>query len=268
MRQRTITAIIMTIVFVPLFVLGELPLMILLGFLSLFATYEIYHLTHADETDWLTLLTNGFFSLVTYISTILYLIDEVAIIWPLSCVFVSVLIYIYYRYGLNQSIRGNLVASLYPSIGFAALFAFRETSLVLIGFIFLITVSTDVFAYLVGVNFGKHKLAPTISPKKSWEGSIGGTGVTLILAITYLLVFDLNTVLSIEANIFMMIVLAFFMSVLGQIGDLVASYMKRKQGVKDFSQLFPGHGGVMDRFDSVIFVGVVMLVVSELVKLV
>lgn len=268
MKQRTITGVIMAVVLVPLFVLGNIPLMITLGLLSLFATYEIYHMAHSDEIEWLTLLTNLFFGLGMYLTTILYLLGHVPVIWPVTSVIVTSLVYVYYYYGLNQSLKYNLISSLYPSIGFATLFAFRESSLFLIGFVFLITVSTDVFAYVVGINFGKHKLAPKISPKKSWEGSIGGTTITIVLAIIYILVTDLNGILSIEANIFVMIVLTILMSILGQIGDLIASQMKRNHNIKDFSQLFPGHGGVMDRFDSVLFVGVVMLVISEIVKLV
>lgn len=268
MKQRTITGLVMAVVLVPIFIIGNIPLMIVLGLLSLYATYEIYHLSHTEDIEWLTLLTNLFFGLGMYLSTILYLLGHVPVIWPVTSIIVTSLVYVYYYYGLNQSFKYNLIASLYPSIGFATLFAFRESSLILIGFVFLITVSTDIFAYMVGINFGKHKLAPKISPKKSWEGSIGGTTITVILAVIYIVVFNLNGILSIEANIFMMIVLTILISIFGQIGDLVASQMKRNHSVKDFSQLFPGHGGVMDRFDSVLFVGVVMLVISEIVKLV
>ena len=266
MKQRVITGVIMAVVLIPIFVLGNWPLMILLGLFSAAATYEIYHLSHQDEIDWVILSTNLLLSIMMYISLVSYLIGDRTLATPLVTISVSVLVYIYYYVALNQSMKDNLIASLYPSIGLAALFAFRDTSLILVGYVFLITIATDVFAYFVGINFGKHKLAPSISPKKSWEGSIGGTLIALILTIIYLLVTDLNVVLMIESNFFGMIILTILISIGGQIGDLVASKMKRNYNIKDFSQIFPGHGGVMDRFDSIIFVGVVMLVISELMS--
>jgi len=102
---------------------------------------------------------------------------------------------------------------------------------------------TDSFAYFTGRAFGKHKLAPTISPKKTWEGAIGGTAFALLLLVPYAV--KLLGMPAVPA-----FVCVFIGSVLGQIGDLLESKLKRWGGVKDSGNFFPGHGGVLDRLDS------------------
>ena len=110
---------------------------------------------------------------------------------------------------------------------------------------------TDVFAYLIGKRFGKHKLTE-VSPKKSVEGSIAGIiGAILFVGVyTYVL----NTYMNFNISYLYIILISILLSVIGQIGDLAASTIKRYAGVKDFSNLIPGHGGMLDRLDSVIFV--------------
>lgn len=110
---------------------------------------------------------------------------------------------------------------------------------------------TDIFAYLVGKACGKHKFTD-VSPKKSIEGCIGGLigGVLMILGYTYVI----NNTLNFNISYLYITLVAIFLSAIGQIGDLAASTIKRYAGVKDFSNLIPGHGGMLDRLDSVIFV--------------
>jgi phosphatidate cytidylyltransferase len=112
---------------------------------------------------------------------------------------------------------------------------------------------SDTFAYFCGTALGKHKLAPHISPKKTVEGSVGGLlGTALALAVYGLIMrhlFDLHGV-----NYALLALLGVFCSVFGQIGDLSASIIKRECGIKDFGKILPGHGGMLDRFDSVLFV--------------
>jgi len=117
----------------------------------------------------------------------------------------------------------------------------------------------DTFAYIFGRLFGKHKLAPQISPKKTWEGAIGGTIFTIAL-IVWLgpLVFHTGLI----ANIFLGILL----SISGQTGDLLESAIKRWAGAKDSSQVFPGHGGVLDRLDSLFLAGPLTVVVLGVIR--
>lgn len=111
---------------------------------------------------------------------------------------------------------------------------------------------TDSCAYFAGMFFGKHKLAPVISPKKTVEGSIGGIfGVALIL-VAY--AFVTANIMDLRVNVFSVIVIGVISGTLSQCGDLCASIIKRENNIKDFGNLMPGHGGVMDRFDSFLFV--------------
>ena len=109
---------------------------------------------------------------------------------------------------------------------------------------------SDTWAYFVGSRFGKHKLAPKISPKKSVEGAIGGVvGNALFCVVTYLIC-DYTCFRNETLNIWMILVGSVILTVLGMCGDLSASVIKRNFGEKDFGNLFPGHGGVLDRIDS------------------
>lgn len=116
----------------------------------------------------------------------------------------------------------------------------------LIWLVFLSAFGTDIMAYFVGVAIGKHKLCPKLSPKKSIEGAIGGVLGSVIFCgiFAYFVEPDLLT----ECMI-----IAVLGSIVAQFGDLSASALKRQMGIKDYSNLIPGHGGVMDRFDSVMF---------------
>ncbi len=112
--------------------------------------------------------------------------------------------------------------------------------------VFIISFGTDTFAYLAGNLFGKRKLCPKISPNKTIEGSIGGILGSIILLIVYSIYFDLSPMWKI-------ILLSIFCSIMAQLGDLVASKIKRICGIKDYGYIMPGHGGILDRFDSIIF---------------
>ena len=117
---------------------------------------------------------------------------------------------------------------------------------------------TDIFAYFCGLAFGKHKLIPDVSPKKTVEGSIGGIIFCAIGYIVYGII--VSRVFDVEMNIFALGIFGLIISVVAQIGDLSASLIKREFGVKDYGSLFPGHGGVLDRFDSVIAVSCVLMI--------
>lgn len=116
-------------------------------------------------------------------------------------------------------------------------------------YLLLVSTMTDTFAMLIGCLIGKHKLIPDVSPKKSVEGSIAGSLVgTAIASIYYFNVVESNI------GIIALIMMTLLLTVLGQIGDLFFSKIKRENGIKDFSNLMPGHGGILDRFDSLVFI--------------
>lgn len=117
--------------------------------------------------------------------------------------------------------------------------------LLLLGF-FLMIWANDSGAYLIGVRFGKHRLFPRISPRKSWEGAVGGFVLTLAIALVLSLFIE-------QLSWGHWLAIGVLVSVMGTFGDLVESMLKRSVNVKDSGSLLPGHGGVLDRFDAVVF---------------
>ena len=129
-------------------------------------------------------------------------------------------------------------------------------------YLLAIATMTDTFAMLIGCLIGKHKLIPDVSPKKSIEGSIGGSVVgTIIASIFY------YNVISNNINIFILILMTLALTVLGQLGDLFFSKIKRENKIKDFSNIMPGHGGILDRFDSLSFIVLGYIVIINLINL-
>ena len=121
----------------------------------------------------------------------------------------------------------------------------------LVWYILISAWGTDTFAYFTGMKFGKHKFSK-ISPKKSIEGCVGGlVGATLLMVIFTIFV---NKYTSINMPYWYIIIMGIILSILSQIGDFSASAIKRTVGIKDFGKLFPGHGGMLDRIDSIIFI--------------
>ena len=177
-----------------------------------------------------------------------------------------------------------LLAIFYIGICFGSLMVLRAYGVRFIVYLFIVSAITDTFALVFGMTFGKHKMAPTISPKKTWEGAIGGTLVAMILGFVFLFfytyispifhgdnksveffngVFDFES-FSQHGKVLFMLVLTLLMSICSQLGDLVASKLKRNYGIKDYSNLFPGHGGVLDRFDSALFASAIFLVLLQI----
>jgi phosphatidate cytidylyltransferase len=118
----------------------------------------------------------------------------------------------------------------------------------------LATFGSDTAAYFIGKAFGRHKLAPQTSPGKTWEGAIAGAAGGIIIS----LLFTLETPLRLPLSWWQAVLLGLAISVFGQAGDLVESLLKRNYGVKDSGSLMPGHGGILDRMDSLLFAGVVV----------
>lgn len=142
------------------------------------------------------------------------------------------------------------VASMYIGTGFHYMAAIRnaQQGLALLCYVFVVVWSTDIFAYTFGRKIGRHKLWPVISPNKTWEGSIAGCLMAVLLTTVYVFLVPVNRPKA------ALIIASLFLSIVGQIGDLVESAYKRHYGVKDSGKILPGHGGILDRFDSMLFV--------------
>lgn len=126
-----------------------------------------------------------------------------------------------------------------------------ENGNILIWYVFFAAWGTDTLAYLIGKNFGKHKFTE-VSPKKTVEGCLGGLLGSILFCIVY--TFVCNNLWNLEISYTYILGISIFLSVISQIGDLAASCVKRYCEIKDYSNLIPGHGGILDRIDSVIFI--------------
>ena len=130
---------------------------------------------------------------------------------------------------------------------------------------------SDSAAYFAGKFFGKHKLAPEISPKKTVEGAIGGVLGCVLGFVILGIAFDAIAVsngMTFKVNYFVLVPVALVLSVVGMLGDLTFSVIKRQYGIKDYGNLLPGHGGVLDRFDSVTFTAPALYIIIQFIDIV
>ena len=151
---------------------------------------------------------------------------------------------------------------IYPGLTLSSLFFINNSLLASLGlaFVFCVSMFTDVFALVFGLLFGKHKLAPAISPKKTIEGAVGGVFGGILGAVVVFLIFEVFGLLEMgfltwglrkSYTLLSYSLIAVFGSCLTQMGDLIASLIKRSLGVKDFSKMLGNHGGMLDRFDGI-----------------
>lgn len=165
-----------------------------------------------------------------------------------------------------KDLLATIFSLIYPmalvSLAFALSREFPCGGTFAISFAIFLPVFSDTFAYLVGSTLGKRKLCPSISPKKTVAGAIGGLLGSVLCAVTFFLLFDFYAVIpvgyvtfsdSVAVRAVVFVVLGIVGGVLAEIGDLAASRIKRTMNIKDFGNIFPGHGGVLDRLDSIMF---------------
>ncbi len=168
------------------------------------------------------------------------------------------------EYSISDASR-SAVMTVYVTFGFSAFILLRSvkgSGLVLFLLAFFIPWVCDAMAYFVGMSMGKHKLIPDVSPKKTVEGAIGGTVGVVLLTAVFCVVMQLG--FDKTPNYPLLLLLALVGGIIGQCGDLIASLLKREFGIKDYGKIFPGHGGVMDRFDSNIAVATFIYIVCRI----
>lgn len=187
--------------------------------------------------------------LIGYLATVLTFVSFTYSVLPINVVMALLVVLLLIYYVLSHTttfvdVAVTLFGIMYVPCLFFHIYYLENTPYIWL--VFLIAFGTDTFAFIFGNLFGKTKLAPVLSPNKTWEGSIGGVVGSLGLTLAYVLYIDLPITFSL---VLMMIIV----SICSQLGDLAASKLKRWAEIKDFGVLIPGHGGVLDRFDSVLF---------------
>ena len=266
MKKRVLSAIIMILIFVPLLFIGGIPFAILMTILSLGAMYELITIREKKK-HFPTLIKIASFLLIIFSSVLIY--NQNIFSYTMSYQLISFIVLIYLLpillknknmdYDINDALY--LVGSLlFINIAFNLILVVRNYSLDYLIYLLLITVITDTFALITGMYIGKNKLAPTISPNKTIEGFIGGVLMGTFVATTFY-----YTVIDPGISLAILILTTLFLAVVGQLGDLVFSSIKRTFNVKDFSNLIPGHGGILDRLDSLIFVILAFILVMGLI---
>ncbi|MBO5102267.1 MAG: phosphatidate cytidylyltransferase [Clostridia bacterium] len=275
MKTRTITSAFILLVTVPLIIFSQYIIYpIALAVLSLFATYEILRAIGVEREYILSVpayilscaLPFGSF-FVTNEKSSIYLLTIAALMF----------FYLIYIMGVSVFSKGRIsyktIAEVFMSItyvvvSFSALsiirYINREVGVFWLALVFIVSWVSDSMAYVVGSLIGKHKLIPEISPKKTVEGAIGGVVGAIIAFLLYGLILDL-AIEEMEVRYFVLAIYAAILAVVSQLGDLIASLIKREHGVKDYSNLLPGHGGIMDRFDSILAVSTILLILCLVV---
>lgn len=252
MKQRVITAVVALIIFIPILVAGGIWIEIAAAALALVAMSEVFIMRKR------IIMSADF--LFAGLGVLLVVFPDSYFKWlpahlgRLDLIYLAVACLLLVTVATKNrtsfdDVSVSTLAMFYIGTGFHNLITVRNgAGLDTLLFAMLIVWLTDSGAYMVGRKIGKHKLWPAISPNKTWEGSIGGNVVALIFAAIYLHFFPQFY------GFWTMMAIALFLSVVGQLGDLVESALKRYYGVKDSGKILPGHGGILDRFDSMLLV--------------
>ena len=270
MKQRIITAIVLVIIAIPICIFsGTIIFPIAMAFIGLAGVYEMLGCMGTRKN----LLISVPLYILALASPFLvwrrynYFItsfkpDYSAILLPLLFALYLLAVWVF-SYQKDQEVDMNkiitsAIVSLYIIGATSSIVMVREA----VGgeyywyFIFIGAWITDTFAYFTGMLFGKHKLIPAVSPKKTVEGAIGGTVFCVAFFVGYGTL--LNHLTQYDISIVLLAFAGLLSAFVSMIGDLSMSVIKRTYGIKDYGKIFPGHGGVLDRFDSILAVAVVM----------
>lgn len=245
MKKRIISSLFILLILVPLVILGSIPFKIFIYLTALIAFKEYLSVKKLPK-------------LVKFLSYILLFIlfifeTKLSLDYKMLSYFILIFLIPIIYYHDNKLYNFN--DSIYVIIGIFIIYLtavniieLRQNNLFILIYLLLVTVVTDSYAYIVGYLIGKHKLIPKISPNKTIEGLVGGLlGGTFVSVIFYVIFIN-------NLNIYALTFQTMQLSLIGQMGDLVFSSLKREYKIKDFSNFIPGHGGVLDRIDSLIFV--------------
>ena len=252
MKKRIISAIIMLVIVIPLLIMGGFPYSLAVGLIACMAYKEIIDLRHDKLNEYPNIMK--YLGLICTLSLVYCSSKYVTLFgvsYKLICGIILTLCIpvLFYKNRYKVSDAFHLLADvLFLGIGFNLLITVYNYGKAYFILFILITILTDTFALFGGKLIGKHKFT-NISPNKTIEGSIIGTLVATFVATMYYI-----NVINVSTNILSVIFVIVFLSLVGQCGDLFFSAIKRECGKKDFSNLIPGHGGILDRLDSIIFV--------------
>lgn len=251
-KTRLLSGIVLVLAALALIITGGDILLAGLAIVSLIGVFELYRVFHIEKT------LVGF---IGYMAVLLYyadlkwnfIPDTMLMVLGILVVFMAVYVFSFPKYKADQIFAG-FIGVFYVAVMLSFVYQTRmlEAGAYIVWLIFLCSWGCDTCAYCVGVLIGKHKMAPKLSPKKSVEGAIGGVAGAALLTGIYGAVFQEQMGLSRE-YILVLAGISAVGALISMVGDLAASAIKRNYEIKDYGKLIPGHGGILDRFDSVIF---------------
>ncbi|MBE6545972.1 MAG: phosphatidate cytidylyltransferase [Ruminococcaceae bacterium] len=260
MLKRILTSIVAILILVPVLFLSDTVVFpIALALVSLICLYELFKCTGIEKA-WTVTVPLYLFSLILPF-LVRYMDDTV---YSAMIAFMVAVVYVIYLFTLIVWSGGKLAFGETSAVVFMAMYILLALSSILYVrdfepygvyiylLIFIGAWVTDIFAYFTGYFLGKHKLIEAVSPKKTVEGSIGG--IVFCAASFALFGWIVDQWFGQDANLLFLVISGVILSLIAQIGDLIMSVIKRHYGIKDFGKLFPGHGGMLDRFDSILAV--------------
>ena len=255
MIKRVISALVALFIIIPIVWIGGFPFTITVYILSILGLREFLKVMESKKelplfVDFISYVTLTLVVLLNGTTTDLFLCLDYRIVAGLFlvCLLPTVLYHDQKIYSVVDAFY--LIGGIFfLGISFSLMIVLHNYNVSVLIYLALVTMITDTYALIVGKLVGKHPLLTDISPNKTWEGTIGGTFFGVLVATVFY-----HTVVDPTLSFTILIPITLFLSILGQYGDLVFSAIKRHYKIKDFSNIMPGHGGILDRLDSLIFV--------------
>lgn len=261
-KTRLISGIVLVAAALILIITGKEVLLAASCIISLIGMYELYRVYKMERT---AAAGTGYLAAVLfYLDLYVHWIpDRMAYVVGLLIILLAVYVLAYPKYHASQ-ITAAFFGVFYVAVMLSCIYQVRmmEKGAYIVWLIFLCSWGCDTCAYCVGVKFGKHKMSPVLSPKKSVEGAVGGLAGSFLLTALYAAVFRQQMDIT-NAEVFLLAAISTVGGVISMVGDLAASAIKRNYEIKDYGTLIPGHGGILDRFDSVIFTAPVIYYLAE-----
>lgn len=250
--ERLISGIIMVALAIAAIWVGHPILLLVMGVLSLIGQFELYRVIKVEKTP---LGVVGYLATIGYETILFFGKEELIQVFILGTMLVFMAVYvIMYPQFVFKDVAMTFAGIVYVAMMLSCMYQVRmlDGGFYLVWIVFIAAWGSDTCAYCVGMLIGKHKLPTALSPKKTVEGCTGGILGAALLAFIYAMIFKEQLVLH-GCSVLLFTVVSALGAVCSQIGDLAASAIKRNYDIKDYGHLIPGHGGILDRFDSILF---------------
>lgn len=250
--ERLISGIILVVLAIAAIWVGHPVLLFAMGLLSLIGQFELYRVLKLEKTPlgWL-----GYIATIGYEALLYFSREDLIQVFILGAMLLFMAVYvIMYPKFVFKDVAMAFAGIVYVTMMLSCMYQVRmlDGGFYLVWIVFIAAWGSDTCAYCVGMLIGKHKLPTTLSPKKTIEGCTGGILGAALLAFIYAMIFKEPLELH-GCSVALFTLVAGLGAICSQIGDLAASAIKRNYDIKDYGHLIPGHGGILDRFDSILF---------------